>query len=301
MNFVSRLYRHLTRDCWEIGFVEGGLDAIMSDDSVRINWLKHNNKGGWFADPFILDITDSEIIVLVEEYRYGTAKGRIAELVIDKQSYLLKEISVILELDTHLSFPAVYRKGNKIFIYPESWFSGALSIYEYQGRGQRLKFVKVICDEPMADGIITNHLGNKLLFSTKENDKLRIYDYNGNKFTYLKDVEFDEAIARNAGDFFEYYKDIYRPAQVCCRCYGEAVEIQKVTVDIFGNYSFEPVKRMYSAHPTLRTGMHTLNSYKGMSVIDVHGWVNPGIVSMIQTLKNCFCVGNGRKRNKSNY
>ena len=210
MNLVSKLYRYLTRDCWEIGFVEGGLDAIMSNDTVIINWVKHNNKSGWFADPFILDVTDSEIIVLVEEYCYRTDKGHIAELVIDKQTYLLKEKSVILELETHLSFPAIYKKGNQVFIYPESWFSGALSIYEYQGRGQRLKFIKTICDEPMADGIITNHTGNKMLFSTKENNKLRVYDYNGNKFTYLKDIEFEEATARNAGDFFEK-KSIVQP------------------------------------------------------------------------------------------
>ena len=85
MKKVRTLYECITRDRWEIGFVEGGLDAVMGQDPLKVNWLQHGYKDRWFADPFVLDVSDSEIWVLVEEYRYETKKeGLLCWLLIDK-------------------------------------------------------------------------------------------------------------------------------------------------------------------------------------------------------------------------
>lgn len=299
---VSKLYRSITRDCWAIGFVENGLNAVMSNDrSLKISWLKHDYKDRWFADPFILDVTESEILLLVEEYRYETNKGRIAELVIDKDSCTLKEMNILLELDTHLSFPAIWRMENRIFVYPESWLSGSLNLYEYVGRGERLKQVKVLCDDTMSDAIITKRFGKELLLSTKENNCLRFYErkVGSERFTFSKEVRFGTATARNGGDFFEYADSVFRPAQVCDNCYGEAVEIQRVIKDSNENLVFEPCGRLYSSHPTLKTGLHTLNNYQDVTVIDVHGWVHPRIVGVIIFLKKLLFVNKWKKKKQS--
>ena len=290
MGIIRKTYKKITRDCWEIGFVRGGIDAVMGGSPIKIDWLKHDFKDRWFADPFILDVTEFEIVVLVEEYRYEIGKGRIAELIVDKNTFLIKELNVLLELDTHLSFPAVWREGNRIFIYPESWGSGVLCLYEYLGRGRCLKQIKVICDDTMADAIITDRFGKKMLLSTKENDKLRFYDYDAvsEKFIFSVEKGFGTETARNAGDFFEYGGKVYRPAQVCVNCYGEAVEIQEVETDGIGILVFIPKKRLYSPHPRLKTGFHTLNTYKDVMVIDVHGYVNPLIVNVIIKMKELF-------------
>lgn len=300
MSVIRRFYDSITRDRWEIGFVEGGINAVMcGDGKLTINWMKHDYQDRWFADPFILEVTDSEIIVLVEEYQYSTKKGRIAELIIDKVSYELKEMNVILELDSHLSFPAIWREDSRVFVYPESWLSGKLSLYEYSGRGQEMRSVKVICSEPMADAILTERFGKKMLLSTKENDKLRYYDYiaDVDRFVFSKEQDFGLATARNAGNFFEYEGKTYRPAQVCINCYGEAVEIQEVNKEGESNLLFKPIHRFYSPHAKLKTGMHTLNSYKDVAVIDVHGWVNPLVVKTIIKLKE-LVLGKEWKRKK---
>lgn len=300
MNSLRRIYNTITRDRWEIGFVEGGLDSVMEGgEELKIKWLQHEYKDRWFADPFILEVTDSEIVVLVEEYQYTTSKGRIAELVIDRNSYLLKELNIILELGTHLSFPAIWRDDSRVFVYPESWLSGKLSLYEYVGRGRKMKLVKVLCGEPMADAIMTERFGKKMLLSTKENDKLRFYDYcaDADRFVFSIERDFGSATARNAGDFFEYKGKIYRPAQVCINCYGEALEIQEATEGGENNLLFTPIRRLYSPHTKLKTGMHTLNSYNGVVVIDVHGWVNPLIVNAIIKTKELL-LGKEWKRKK---
>ena len=71
MKKLMRFYDKITRDRWEIGFVEGGVDAVMGNVSLKINWVKHNYKDRWFADPFVLDVTDSEIRLLCWQKSFG--------------------------------------------------------------------------------------------------------------------------------------------------------------------------------------------------------------------------------------
>lgn len=293
MKNVKRLYDRLTRDRWEIGFVQGGLKAVMGTDPLKVNWMKHGFKDRWFADPFILDVTDTEIQVLVEEFRYETKKGRIALLVVDKPSYELKSLDIVLEESNHLSFPAIWKTEESVFIYPESWQSGVLSCYEFKEGHCDPASKKVICAEAMADAIMTDSFGKLLLFSVRENDKLRVYDYDApsERFVFSFERSFGSATARNAGDFFEYEGKVYRPAQVCVDHYGEAVEIQQVVWDHGQNFCFVPYKTLYSTHASLNSGLHTLNSCQGETVIDVHGWNNASTVKCLFALKKMF-LGN---------
>lgn len=292
MKNVRKLYERITRDRWEIGFIEGGLASVMGDEPMRVHSLKHDYRDRWFADPFILDVTESEILVLVEEFRYETAKGRIALLVVDKKTFALKAMESVMELDTHISFPAIWREDGRVFVYPESWRSGELSMYEYDGGQCDPASKRVLCKEPMADAVMTDLFGKRQLFSVQENDKLRVYhlDPGTGLFELSYEKPFGKATARNAGDFFKFEGKTYRPAQVCVKRYGEAVEIQEVICDNEENYCFIPYKTLYSGHPSLRTGMHTLNSFKGVAVVDVHGWDNALTVNSIHALKKLFSV-----------
>ena len=113
MRFIE-LYRSIMQGVWNIGFVENTLDEVIGGEPLKIRWLNHNCKDRWFADPFILDVTDDKIYVLVEEYYYPHKRGRLAMLTIDKASNSLLKVDTILELDSHLSFPAIIRRGDKI-------------------------------------------------------------------------------------------------------------------------------------------------------------------------------------------
>ena len=287
MKKARKLYERITRDRWEIGFVEGGIAAVMTKDSLRIHWLQHDYQDRWFADPFLLKVTDYEIQLLVEEYRYECPKGRIALLTVDRDTCTLKSLDIVLELETHVSFPALWRNHGKVFVYPESWLSGRLSLYELKGQHCEPVLGGVICEEPMADAIMTDRFGKPMLFSVKENDKLRIYhlDEKTQRFVLSCEKPFGVATARNAGDFFEFEGKVYRPAQVCEQRYGEAVEIQQVLWDGHEDFRFVPHKTLYSNHPQLNTGLHTLNSCKGVAVIDVHGWNKPKVVKTILAIK----------------
>ena len=129
MRFIE-IYRSIMQGVWNIGFVENTLDGVIAGEPLKIRWLNHKCKDRWFADPFILDVTEDKIYVLVEEYYYPHKRGRLAMLTIDRASNTLLKADTILELDSHLSFPAIIRRDGKILVYPENFKGGGQKLYE---------------------------------------------------------------------------------------------------------------------------------------------------------------------------
>ena len=134
---LNKIKRNLLNISWNIGFLNIDKDFV-NKSTWDIRWMKHNYKDRWFADPFILKVTNDEIIVLVEEFYDPIHRGRISKLTIDKQTYELKKIDVILELNSHLSFPAIFRKDDKIYIYPIRKMGWRIS--PYSGHGIPFKY-----------------------------------------------------------------------------------------------------------------------------------------------------------------
>lgn len=273
---------------WTIGFIETDLNSILSGKALNIHWIQHSYIDRWFADPFILDVTESEIILLCEEYYYPIKRGRIAKLVIDKKTWKLKNSQVVLELDTHLSFPAIFRKGDEVYIYPENSKNSALTSYYYDVQHNKCIKCDDLIDEPLTDAIITELFGEKLLFSTKipvqNKNILDVYHWKDNKYAKSSSVLFSDNIARNAGDFFKIDGGIYRPAQDCNKVYGGAVILQKVTKDT--EFKFVDIRRIESDNSQYNVGCHTFNHYKGYTVIDAQGYKFPFIAKILMFLRS---------------
>ena len=100
-------FRELRHNVWNLGFIEEGLENTLINRHPKIHWVHKRFNDRWFADPFILDVTEEDIIILAEEYSYDIRKGRIARVVIDRTSYIEKEYEIILDIPTHVSFPFI--------------------------------------------------------------------------------------------------------------------------------------------------------------------------------------------------
>ena len=190
---------------WNIGFVENTLDEVIDGKSLKIRWLNHECKDRWFADPFILDVTDDKIYVLVEEYYYPHKRGRLAMLTVDRASNSLIKADTILELDSHLSFPAIIRREGKILVYPENYKGGGQKIYELDLEKPALVNGKQISDALLTDAVYTELFGKKQIYSTESSNPnestLGVYEIDeSGKYVKVKDYHFPERIARNAGD-----------------------------------------------------------------------------------------------------
>lgn len=277
----------LRHNLWNIGFIEEGLENTLTNPNPKIHWVKKRINDRWFADPFILDVTDDEIIILAEEYCYNIKKGRIARIVIDRKSYVEKNFEIILELPTHLSFPFIFRQNNNIYIIPENSASGCSTIYQYYDSSRELIPLHHVSEKPLADATILEISGNSYLFTTilpdTNSKSVSIYSFDKEKLKVtdkIASIEFPINCGRNAGEVFSVNNQLYRPAQDCTLRYGHGVILQKIILKN-NKWAFKNINYLYPKTFKYNQGIHTFNSYKDLIVIDARGYRNPIIGRII--------------------
>ena len=276
---------------YNIGFVKENVDDVINGKPITVNWLKHSYKDRWFADPFILDVTDDEFVVLVEEWYDPIQRGRISKLIVDRNTYELKSLKVMIDEGFHMSFPAITRKPDGIYIQPECGATHRLVEYKYNEEQDHFEKINVICDLPLTDSVRNTLFNEDLMFSTKLPDangkELGIYYWNKSQSRYqIKDYyHFQENLSRMAGNFFICNGKIYRPAQVCIESYGDAVSIQEVTYNN-EKWIFRELRRIYSPHPDMNLGFHTFNVYNGIIVVDAVGYRRPNLCRLLRKMKH---------------
>lgn len=266
MNIIRKFLRKYVYQDWNIGI------ADIADDlsPINIQWMKHNYKDRWFADPFILEETDDSYVILAEECMHEQQKGRLARLTVDKKECRLIKNETILELPTHLSFPNIIRIGNDVMVYPENAGGGNTKIYKY---GASLKYQGVLSRLPLADAVIAKFADSYYIFATiGENcngNLLQVYKSQKplGDYTAFSEIQFPDNIARRAGNLFEFNNSLISPAQVCNKAYGEGVSLQRVELNN-GIFEFTEIKRMYPPTKAYPEGFHTFNVFGNKVVID---------------------------------
>lgn len=279
--------RELRHNFWNIGFIEEGLEDTLKNKCPKIHWVKKRFKDRWFADPFIFDVTEHEIIILAEEYCYEVRRGRIARVVIDRKTYEESEFEIILDLPTHLSFPFIIRKNDKVYLMPENSASGCTTIYEYNDISRTIKPIHHLAEEPFTDATIFKMGGKAYLLTTifpdPNSHSVHIYSFDYERMKAIKrieTIEFPIRCGRNAGEVFSIDGQLYRPAQDCTQCYGHGVILQKVTSCDKG-WTFENVNSIYPNTFRYNQGIHSFNHYKDLVVVDARGYRNSIIGRLI--------------------
>ena len=288
---MPKFTQQLQETEWNIAVVDNSLESIVKGEPLRYKMMKYKNKDAWYADPFVLDVNDSEIIILAEEMLFSLGHARISKLVIDRRSMTLKDVIPLLTLSTHLSYPAIIREGKDIFVYPESGYSGKLTRYLYDIEREKLVEHDLILEGPLADATIYTFEGSEYLFCTKLPDcngkELLVYRHDGKTWNLFQKHAFNENIARMAGDFFNVNDVIYRPAQDCNASYGNGLVIQKIELKD-GKFHFAEVARYFSNNKVYPDGIHTLNSYKNVTVVDFVGKPRYPIANKLITFTKRF-------------
>lgn len=281
MNWKARL---LYPQNWNIGFVEqSAKDLLERQELGRIKWMNHKYKDRWFADPFIYKVTDGEIVAFVEECMItDKPKGILCELHIDRKSMRLRERYVLLELDTHLSYPAFIKKDGVTYVYPENGASGSLKMYRYDEQKHKLVDPVCILNDAVADSSILFIDGTYYIIATKsKNSKENAYLYQSKdlfgefKLASEDPVQTSRSCSRPAGKWFSVSDKLYRPAQDCSERYGGGINVMKVEL---GNPYSEKI--LFSINPIgfrYNLGIHTINeSPEGrMMVVDGYGYLFP--------------------------
>lgn len=277
MGFINRLKIKLLHYSWVIAYGHYDESIITQGiDVSKLHIVKNPYKDKWFADPFILEESNDYIQLLVEEFDKNVGRGRIARIIIDKEKDIIIDCSIVLELPTHLSFPAIYRINGKIYVHPENYASGRSIIYEYERAIDKLINPIVISEKPLTDAVIVNTDKGFKLYSTLGTDpngsKLSVFFSDSFWGPYEEEgfEQFPNNTARMAG-FFLATKDggVVRPAQDCNGAYGKNV--------IFYN---DKVKLGELVPWGVYSGLHTFNTFENYFVIDLKKYDYPFILKM---------------------
>lgn len=267
---------------WNIGFCDITPEAFIRDQKLPfVQWMKHGYRDRWFADPYLLKVTDDTIVVLVEECVIAAPKGLICELVIDRATKQLMERYVLLEIETHLSYPVIFRCDDKVYVYPENGASGKLNIYEYDEVNHKLLNPACILDEAVADANIIECNGRYYMSATKypqtQNDAF-LYEadslFGPFKQIGVNPYETNKGYSRQGGGWFVAGGKLYRPAQDCRVRYGASMNIMEVVLNN-GVIKEKPLFSLIPSNSLYSEGLHTLNFLDGVCVIDSCGYLYP--------------------------
>ena len=277
---------------WNIGFCEQSSEEFIKSKKLnKVQWMKHSYRDRWFADPFIYKINTKEIVVFVEECTIEKPKGILCELHIDRKTKRLKERYVILELDTHLSYPAIIQHKGKTYVYPENGVSGKLNIYEYDELNHKLINPICIIDESLADSTIIKQDEKYYLIATKyPNTQMGSYLFSSNFFLepFKKEiigcVQDKKDSSRPGGNWIVVNNSLYRPAQDCIKRYGSALSLMQIT-SISPDYSEEKKFSVLPKSFRYSNGIHTINFYDGLCVVDGYGYLFPFVGIILKLAK----------------
>lgn len=273
---LYKLYKLLSSNRYTIGFAEFDPKLLDGSNKPNVRWIdEKGHTTGWYADPFILKVTEDKIQVLVEEFFYKTQRGIISKITVRKEDMKVTEVVPLIDTGSHLSFPAYFRSDRKVYIYPEQGASGSLHVYEYDEQTNKVEKRWMLNPHDLVDTTICILPdGQKVILTTTapdyNGDILDIYPYYD--VDCPKDLEpkyqikMHRKTARGAGLPFTYNGHLYRPAQDCTNSYGEGVEIQEIVIKD-GELSFIPRNLMYSPSKEWSGGFHTFNVFDNKLIV----------------------------------
>jgi hypothetical protein len=272
---LSKRYLKSRYDCWTI-FIGSG-DFTRAD----LNKLKPIEPPPYqfWADPFIVEY-DRELYLFFENFDYPSLKGKISCSKINGNQ--LGDIQDVLELDTHLSYPCIFKENGDVFLMPESASSNRLTIYrciefpnkweEYSHafEGEQILDAQVYFDDENTKWLFLN----KTTPSGPNDGELHIYQMDSISMENLiphkrNPVIINSRKARNGGPIFKHGKDLIRPSQYNSEgIYGRGLNLQRIVKLSLEEYEEETITTIYPDFKEGLSGIHHLHQTEENFVID---------------------------------
>jgi hypothetical protein len=262
--------------CWTL-FI--GRGEFMRSTLFRLRPVELPKREFW-ADPFILNYK-GENYVFFENYSYKTKRGKISCGMIRNQE--LVNVSDVLVLDYHLSYPYVFEENGDIYLLPETRDNDRLELYRCVRFPDKWELYSTAFDgEKVIDAFFyDDDSRQKWLFVNKVADssvpsvsELFIYKVESLKLDNLEahfqnPVIISSTKARNGGSVFRYRDGIYRPSQANIDgIYGRALNINRIEKLTIDEYVETEVVTSYPSFHKGLMAMHHLHQTDGLFVID---------------------------------
>lgn len=269
-------------DIWQVGIVPQPIHTVLAEQGLergRVVWLPPQGSFRFIADPFGLFHGDG-FTVLVEAYDYRVKRGEIHYYSYDR-SWRLRQRGVALKEPFHLSYPQLIRSGDDIFMLPEAYQSGRLTLYRAVDFPQAWEPVAVLMEEPAVDSTVFHHQQRWWMFYAlygedgRDTRELHVAFADSLTGPWRKHpqnpVRTGRGSSRPAGSPFTRDGELYFPTQDCTSSYGGGINLLRIDRLTPTEFSADIVKRL-SPEGWLRgfeQGLHTLSDGGGVTMIDV--------------------------------
>lgn len=228
-------------------------------------------KANFVADPFM--IKENSLWNMFFEVEVSQEQETIGKIGLATSSDGLKfnYKKIVLEESCHLSYPYVFKDGNKFFMIPETRALREIRLYEAVDFPTKWRFKKTILKgKRFADNSLIKYNGLWWMFTDSGNTTLRLYyakeltdKWQEHKKSPI--IKKNPKIARPGGRVIVYGNHIIRNAQDCLNSYGSQVWGFKITKLTKETYHEEKI-----LHPIIcasengwnKYGMHTVDSYQ---------------------------------------
>ncbi|WP_294123701.1 formyl transferase [Sphingomonas sp.] len=268
-------------DIWRTGIVCLSLAEVLARggiDGLPIRWLPQpSKKFSFLADPFGLE-RDGKLHVFVEALDYRDRRGRIEVFSFDKELDLVGH-GVCLSEPWHLSYPFVFEAEGDIYMLPEAYRSGGLTLYRATDFPRRWEAVsRIKLPEMAVDATPMFHGGKWWIFCSpvgRKKDELHVVyaDRLEGPWTSHRSnpVRRGNDGSRPGGTPILIDGSVVLPVQDCSTTYGEAARALRFNQLTTDKVSFElgdPIRPPPSLAP-FDAGLHTLSACGPFTLLDV--------------------------------
>lgn len=284
-------------DDWRIGFIRRPISHVLDPEGLQadaVTWLPPcPHRFQFIADPFGIE-RDGVLTVFAEAFDYRIRRGEISYF--QYEGDVLVRQGLALATPFHLSYPSLIEDDGVLYMLPEGYKSGALTLYRCERFPDRWTPVHRLLDQPAIDATVVRRHGRWWMF----------YALPGPDDRAMREmhVAWADALtgpwtphagnpvrtgfldARPGGSAFEHDGALYLPVQECRPTYGAAVRLLRVDVLSPTDFLATEVRRF--APDGLLTGfedgLHTLSGGAEVTFIDVKGLrqssAEPGIKAL---------------------
>lgn len=283
-------------DIWRPAIIRKPIDAVWREgiDAQDLQWLPGLAPGRFRADPFGL-WHNGLLYLFVERFDYQDRGGWIEVLIYDA-ALRLREARPVLRAPWHLSYPTVFAAEGEIWMLPEAFQSGTLTLYRARHFPDQWEAVCTLpLDGPAIDATPLFWNGRWWLFYAPSHGKVAKQSHLHLAWAERltgpwtvhpgNPVHVDRGSARPGGTPFVADGRLLLPVQDCRGTYGAAIRFLDITrLDETGFAAtvcdgLRPQPWMAS----YRDGMHTLSAAGAVTLVDAK-WMDASMAGKLARL-----------------
>lgn len=265
---------------WHVGIAHTPIASFLTRATPPITWLPQPRPFCFIADPFAMLGADGNLSVFVEAFDYRTKHGEIDYYTYSPTLELIAH-GTALRTKAHLSYPYLIAHKGEIYMLPESFRSGTLTLYRARHFPNDWEPVTTLLDLPAIDASPVQHNGQWWMFFSLAGDNQRALrelhlayadDLLGPwKLHPQNPIRTGLNGSRMGGTPFVHEGELHLPMQDSTQGYGSGMTILKVTTLTHDAFAAAPVAA-FSGHGLRKDysdGMHTLSACGDFTMVDV--------------------------------